>query len=147
MTKEASMTRFTRLLGLLALVGSALGCATTTTAPTASATPAISDVKLLNGTWIGSQTGRSFGARQPLTIVISDGTYAASFGAGFSSTGTVTVTDGKITIVRTGGSGGGGSTLIAASTAVIEERNGRRVLVGQGRNDLGPFSYELTEQK
>jgi hypothetical protein len=146
MTQEASMTRLTPLLALLALVGSALGCATTTTAPTASATPAISDVKSLNGTWTGFQTGRSSGARQPLTVAISDGTYAASFGAGLSSTGTVTATDGKITVVRTGGSAGG-STLSATSTAVVEERNGRRVLVGQGRNDLGPFSYELTEQK
>jgi hypothetical protein len=101
----------------------------------------------LNGTWIGFQTGTSTGARQPLTIVINDGTYTARFGPASSSTGTATVTGDKITIVRTGGSGGAGSTLAATSTAVVEERNGRRVLVGQGRNDFGPFSYELTEQK
>ncbi len=79
-------------------------------------------------------------------MVITDGTYVATFGAGLSSTGTVTVTDGTIAVVRTGGSGGG-STLTVTSKAVVEERNGRRVLVGQGRNDLGPFSYELAEQK
>jgi hypothetical protein len=143
------LTRFTSLFALLGLVGTALGCATSTTpaAPTAGATSAISDVNTLNGTWIGFQTGRSSGARQPLTIVISDGTYTARFGPASTSTGTVTVTDGKITIIRTGGSGATGSTLSATSTAVIEQRNGRRVLVGQGRNDLGPFSYELTEQK
>jgi hypothetical protein len=143
------MIRFVPSLALLTYAGIALGCATTTTSATstASTTAAISDVKSLNGTWIGFQTGRSSGARQPLTIVISDGTYTARFGPASTSTGTVTVTDGKITIIRTGGSGATGSTLSATSTAVIEQRNGRRVLVGQGRNDLGPFSYELTEQK
>jgi ABC-type transporter Mla maintaining outer membrane lipid asymmetry ATPase subunit MlaF len=80
-------------------------------------------------------------------MVITDGTYVATFGKGLSSTGTVTVTDGKIAVVRTGGSGAGGSTLTVTSTALMEERDGRRVLVGQGRNDLGPFSYELAEQK
>jgi hypothetical protein len=143
------MIRFAPFLALLAFAGVALGCATTTTSATstASTTPAIGDVKSLNGTWIGFLTGRSSGTKQPLTIVISDGTYSARFGPASSSTGTVRVTDGKITIVRTGGSGPTGSTLAATSTAVIEERNGRRIIVGGGQNDLGPFSYELTEQK
>jgi hypothetical protein len=143
------MIRFAPFLALLAFAGVALGCATTTTSATstASTTPAIGDVKSLNGTWIGFLTGRSSGTKQPLTIVISDGTYSARFGPASSSTGTVRVTDGKITIVRTGGSGPTGSTLAATSTAVIEERNGRRVIVGGGQNDFGPFSYEPTEQK
>lgn len=141
------MTRLTRCLALLGLVGGAVGYATAAPAQPASTQPASADVGSLNGTWMGFQTGRSTGARQPLTIVITDGTYVASFGRGFSSNGTVAVADGKITVVRTGGSGGGGSTLAATSTAVIEQRQGRRVLVGHGRNDFGPFSYELTEQK
>jgi hypothetical protein len=140
------MGRFAALLAVLVLVASLPGCGTTSERSTGGAR-AIGDVRALNGTWTGFQTGRSFGARQPLTIVISDGTYVASFGKGFSSTGTVAVTDGKVEIVRTGGSGGGGATLTATSTAIVEERDGRRVLVGHGRNDLGPFSYELTEQK
>jgi hypothetical protein len=30
---------------------------------------------------------------------------------------------------------------------VLQMRDGKRVLVGQGRSDFGPYSYEFTEQK
>jgi hypothetical protein len=144
------MTRLVPRVTVLVLCGAVLGCASATPpsgspAPSAATIP-VSDVKSLNGKWAGYITGPTSGSPLPSEWIINDGTFTARTGAS-SSTGPVTISDGKITGLRTGGSGTGGGTLTSAWTAVLQDRGGKRVLVGQGRNDFGPYSFELTEQK
>jgi hypothetical protein len=106
----------------------------------------VSDVKSLSGKWLGYATGTGAGAPNPIELIISpDGTWSSRMGAQLQ-TGKVSLDDGKISFAR-GAASGSSTTVLQASTAVLQERGGRRVLVGQGRSDFGPYSYEFTEQK
>ena len=132
-----------RVASLIALILTlATGCAS---APSAT-TIQVSDVKSLSGRWLGYATGTGAGAPNPIELVINpDATYTSRIGAQLQH-GTVNVSDGKVSFARQGASAGS-STVFASSTAVLQERGGKRVLVGQGRSDYGPYSYEFTEQK
>jgi len=135
------MTRFTSLT-LVVLMGIAVGCAPATSGGTIPVT----DAKSLSGKWLGYAVGTGAGAPNPIELTINpDGTWTSRTGAQHQ-TGVVTVNDGKISFTRQGASGTS-TTVLQASTAVLQERNGKRVLVGQGRSDYGPYSYEFTEQK
>ncbi len=135
------MTRFASLT-LLVLLSAVVGCST---APPGNAIQ-VTDVKSLSGKWLGFATGPSAGAPNPMDLTINpDGTWFSRTGAQHQS-GTVSISDGKITFSR-GSASGSSTTLFQSSTAVLQERAGRRVLVGQGRSDVGPYSYEFTEQK
>jgi hypothetical protein len=133
------MNRFGTLLVIM-LLGAAVGCST------APASIAVSDVKSLSGKWLGYATGTGAGAPNPIELTINpDGTYTSRTAAQLQS-GTVTVSNGVISFMR-GGASGTSVSVLTASTAVLQERGGKRVLVGQGRSDYGPYSYEFTEQK
>ena len=135
------MTRFASLT-LLVVLSAVVGCST---APPGKAIQ-VTDVKSLSGKWLGFATGPSAGAPNPMDLTINpDGTWTSRTGAQHQS-GTVSISDGKITFSR-GAASGSSTTVLQSSTAVLEERAGRRVLVGQGRSDLGPYTYEFTEQK
>jgi hypothetical protein len=135
------MTRFATFM-LLALLTSVVGCAT---APPEN-TIQVSDVKSLSGKWLGYATGTAAGAPQAIELTINpDGTYISRIGAQVQS-GTVRVNKGKVSFARDAASATS-ATVMTGSTAVLQERGGRRVLVGQGRSDYGPYSYEFTEQK
>jgi hypothetical protein len=135
------MTRFATFM-LLALLTSVVGCAT---APPEN-TIQVSDVKSLSGKWLGYATGTAAGAPQAIELTINpDGTYISRIGAQVQS-GTVRVNKGKVRFARDAASATS-ATVMTGSTAVLQERGGRRVLVGQGRSDYGPYSYEFTEQK
>jgi hypothetical protein len=118
------------------LLSTMVGCAS------APPTLQVSDVQSLSGKWLGNATYTGAGAPNPIELTINpDGTYTSRTAAQLQ-TGTVTIRDGKISFVRT--TAAGSST---ASTAVLQERGGKRVLVGQGQAVDGPYSYEFTEQK
>jgi hypothetical protein len=135
------MTRFAGLV-LVMLLGAAIGCAS---APS-ERTLTVHDATSLSGKWLGYAIGLAAGAPQAIELTINpDGTWVSRIGANVQD-GTLTVSDGKVSFTRTGASGPS-TTVLLASTAVLRERAGKRVLVGQGRSDYGPYSYEFTEQK
>ena len=135
------MTRFASL-ALVLLLSTVVGCAPATS----GSSIAVSDVKSLSGKWLGYATGPSAGAPIPFELTINpDGTWTSHSGAQVQN-GVVRLNDGKIRFER-GAASGPSTTVLQASTAVLEERGGKRVLVGQGRSDYGPYSYEFTEQK
>ncbi len=129
-------------LAFLALVIAVAGCAS---APSGSA-PQVESVASLSGKWLGYATGTAAGAPNPVELTINpDGTWNSRTGAQLQN-GTVTINAGKINFTRQGASGDS-ATVFSSSTAILQERGGKRVLVGQGRSDYGPFTYEFTEQK
>lgn len=129
-------------LALLAWLSAMAGCAPATSERTLR----VSDVKALSGTWLGYATGTGAGAPNPIELTIQpDGTWTSRIGAQAQG-GVLSLRDGRIVFTRTGASAGS-STVLQASTAVLQERGGKRVLVGQGRNDYGPYSFEFAEQK
>jgi hypothetical protein len=129
-------------LALIVLLSTMVGCA-----PAASgrAVP-VTDVKSLSGKWLGWATGTGAGTPNPIDLTINpDGTWTSRTGAQVQN-GVVSLNDGKISFTRQGASGGS-TTVLQASTAGLQERDGKRVLIGQGRSDYGPYTYEFTEQK
>jgi hypothetical protein len=130
------MTRFAPF-ALLVLLSTVVGCAPATSGSAVQVT----DVKSLT-----YATGTASGAPNPSELTINpDGTWTSRTGAQVQN-GILSLNDGKITFTRQGASGPS-TTVLQGSTAVLQERGGRRVLVGQGRSDYGPYSYEFTEQK
>src|SRR5262245_14472174 len=135
------MTRFAPLALVVLLLGTMVGCASTS----GSAVP-VSDVKSLAGKWLGYATGTSSGASNPIELTINpDGTWTSRIGAQVQS-GVVSISDGRINFVRQSASGTA-TTVLQSSTADLTERDGKRVLVGQGRSDYGPYTYEFTQQR
>ena len=129
-------------LALVVLLSGVVGCAPATSG---GGIP-VSDVKSLSGKWLGFATGTAAGAPNPIELTINpDGTWTSRSGAQLQS-GVIRLSDGKINFAR-GSASGPSTTVLQASTAVLQERDGKRVLVGQGRSDYGPYSYEFTEQK
>jgi hypothetical protein len=137
------MIRLAPLAWLLVVVSAVAGCASG--AP-AARTLQITDAKSLSGTWLGFATGTGAGAPNPIELTIHpDGTWTSRTGANAQG-GTLSLKDGRAVFTRTGATGGS-STVPQASTAELQDRGGVRVLVGQGRSDYGPYSYEFTERK
>jgi hypothetical protein len=127
---------------LLILLNVMVGCATGQPEKAIQ----VNEVKSLSGKWLGYAIGTAAGAAQAIELTINpDGTYISRIGSQLQN-GTVSVSNGKVSFVRDAASGTS-TTVMTASTAVLQERGGRRVLVGQGRSDYGPYSYEFTEQK
>jgi hypothetical protein len=129
-------------LGFLVPMIALAGCASTPSGRALS----VDSVASLSGNWLGYATGTAAGSPNPVELTINpDGTWTSRTGAQVQN-GTVTINAGKITFTRRGASAGS-ATVFSSSTAVLQERGGKRVLVGQGRSDYGPFTYEFTEQK
>jgi hypothetical protein len=136
------MNRFSKPMIFILLSAIVVGCASA--APEGAIR--VSDVRSLSGKWLGYATGTAAGAPQPIELIINpDGTYVSRIGGQVQS-GRISVSSGKVSFVRDAASATS-TTVIAASTAILQERGGRRVLVGQGRSDYGPYSYEFAEQK
>jgi hypothetical protein len=128
-------------LAFVVLVIAVAGCAS---APSGRALQ-VDSVASLSGKWLGYATGTAAGAPNPIELTINpDGTWSSRTGAQLQN-GTVTINAGKISFTRQGASAGS-ATVFSSSTAVLQERGGKRVLIGQGRSDYGPFTYEFTEQ-
>jgi hypothetical protein len=137
------MIRMAPLAWLVVVLSVLAGCAAGTSA---GRTLQVSDAKSLSGTWLGFATGTGAGAPNPIELTINpDGTWTSRTGAQVQG-GTLSLKDGRIVFTRTQATAGS-STVFQASTAVLQERGGQRVLVGQGRSDYGPYTYEFTERK
>jgi hypothetical protein len=108
-------------------------------------TPAVLDIQKLAGKWTGWATPAS-GSGIPIEVVIKpDGTYTSMMGAN-SGQGRLNVVDCKITGIATEGQLSGTPTGTGVSQATVETKGGKQTLSGAGRNDAGPFNYELTKQ-
>jgi hypothetical protein len=112
-------------------------------APTPAPTPAVQDIKSLAGKYTGWGTPAS-GSAFPIEVQIKpDGSYTVMSAGATSGQGNLKVVDGKIT---TEGYLGGGDPTKGASQASVSTKGGKTMISGQGRNDRGPFNYELTKQ-
>jgi hypothetical protein len=147
LARAAAMPWMFRLLAGLVLTPLVLGCAAVHQPPPGLVVP-VSDVKSLQGTWVGTlidSRNRGTPARMVINV---DGTYLAHFGA-LSASGTIAPQpSGQLTFTMESGSGPLGPA-DAFSTATLYDRGGQRVLIGNGRVGFyqTPFSWELTEQK
>jgi hypothetical protein len=133
------------IVAALTLVAAGCGSKTSST-PSASpaAATTVLDPKTLAGKWEGYARPTS-GPAVPIELdVRPDGTYVSRMGA-TSGTGTFRVMNG--TLVTEGHLSGAAFADAGKSTAVVRDRNGRLVLSGNGRNDAGPYSYELTKRQ
>jgi hypothetical protein len=141
--KEKGTMMRSGVVALLVLLGAVSGCATAS--PPGQAIR-VDNVAALSGKWLGFATGTAAGAPNPVELDISpDGTWTSRTGAQLQG-GKVVLDGDKINFTRQSASGSS-TTVGLASTAVLQMRAGKRVLVGQGRSDFGPYSYEFTEQK
>jgi hypothetical protein len=112
----------------------------------AQQTPAVTDIKSLAGKWSGWGTPAS-GSAFPIEVQINpDGTYTAQLAGATAGQGQFKLVDGKITAEGhlSGPSGVAAGT--GTSQATVQTKGGKQVMSGAGRNDAGPFNYELTKQ-
>jgi hypothetical protein len=108
-------------------------------------TPAVKEIQSLAGKWAGWGTPAS-GSAFPIEVQINpDGTYTSLMGAS-RGTGTIKVDGGKITTEGHLSGPAGVAAGAGTSQANVTTKGGKQVLVGQGRNDAGPFNYELTKE-
>jgi hypothetical protein len=143
--------RRTWILGLVALTAlSHAACASKSSkatsqaypSPAASPAPTV-DVKNLAGAWTGFTKGEQ-GNTTPVEVQVSaDGTYVSRVGSS-SGTGTFKVVNGKI--VTQGHLSGSAYGSDRQSTVSVKDKDGRMVLVGQGRSQAGVYSFELTKK-
>ena len=141
MQKKTHVLTIALFAVLVTTLSAACGSKASTVTPSASPSAAtVTDVSRLAGTWQGFADGASTG-RMPITVkVAQDGTYASSIGAA-SGNGTLQIKDGAV--VATGHLSGPAFGSGRQSTAVLTEKDGRLQLAGEGRNDRGPFSYQI----
>jgi hypothetical protein len=109
------------------------------------APPAVKGAKHLAGKWTGWATARS-GSSFPMEVQINpDGSYVAMMGA-TSGRGTIKVDGGKILAEGHLSGPAGAEAGAGKSQLTVGTKGGKQVISGMGRNDTGPFSYELTKQ-
>jgi hypothetical protein len=121
------------------------GCASksaSTGSPSAMAMTT-SDVKSLAGNWDGWMKGATGGSAPVQVTVNPDGTYTSKMGAS-SGSGTFQVVDGKV--LTKGHLSGSAFGSDRQSVVTVVDRGGRPVITGEGRNDAGPYSFELTRR-
>lgn len=114
----------------------------TSDTPAASITP--DQVNSLAGKWKGWWIGTS-GSAAPLEVEVNpNGTYVSRIGDA-SGAGEFRIVDGKIV---TSGHLSGPSAPVSDRTSVVTlvDKGGRPTLMGQGRTERGPYSFELTKE-
>ncbi len=103
---------------------------------------AVTDVKGLAGKWKGWGTGAG-GSSFPIEVQVdASGSYTSLMEAR-TGKGTFKVAGGKIT---TEGHLSGPDPSATSSQVTLTTKGGKQMLSGQGRNDRGPFSYQLTKE-
>ena len=128
------------LVAVVATLAAACGSTSSTVTPSASpSATSVTDLSRLAGTWQGFADGGA--GRMPVTVKVArDGTYASTIGAA-TGNGMLQLKDGVI--VTSGHLSGPAFGADRQSTAVLSERDGRLQLMGEGRSDRGPFSYQI----
>ena len=109
------------------------------------AAPAAKDVKSLAGKWKGWGTPPS-GSPFPVEVTIRpDGSYVSLMGAS-SGTGTIKMEGGKFMTEGHLSGPAGVAAGTGKSQLTVASKGGKQVISGAGRNDAGPFNYELTKE-
>jgi hypothetical protein len=110
-----------------------------------AAPPAVKGLKDLVGKWTGWATSRS-GSAFPMEVQINpDGSYIAMMGA-TSGRGAIKVDGSKIMAEGHLSGPAGADAGAGKSQLTVGTKGGKQVISGAGRNDAGPFDYELTKQ-
>jgi hypothetical protein len=105
--------------------------------------PAVKDIQSLAGKWTGWGTPAS-GSAFPIEVDVKpDGSYTVMSAGATSGQGRFKLQGDKIT---SEGHLGGGDPTKGTSQATVSTKGGKTVMSGSGRNDRGPFNYELTKQ-
>ena len=100
------------------------------------------DVKSLAGKWKGWATGTG-GTSMPAEVIIAaDGSYTSLIGAN-SGRGNIKADKGKY---MAEGHLSGTPVGTGMSSLTVADKGGKKVMSGQGRNDVGPYSFELTKE-
>jgi hypothetical protein len=107
--------------------------------------PAAQEIQKLAGKWRGWGTGTS-GSAFPIELQIQpDGTYVSMMGA-TSGKGVIKANGGKLMTEGHLSGPTGAAGAMDKSQLTVATRGGKQVISGQGRNDAGPFDYELTRE-
>src|SRR5262245_44328887 len=119
--------------------------ATAVYASAQQALPAVKDTSDLAGMWKGWATGRS-GSAVPVEVQINpDGSYTSMMG-GTTGRGTIKGEGGKF-IAEGHLSGPAGTTAgTGKSQLTVGTKGGKPAISGTGRNDAGPYDFELTKE-
>ena len=136
-----------RMIALVLVIGvPVVGCASKQSASTgapSAMTATTPEIGKLVGRWDGWMKGAS-GNSAPVQVMVNpDGTYTSQMGAS-SGSGTFQVVDGKI--LTKGHLSGSAFGADRQSVVTVVEKGGRPVITGEGRNDVGPYSYELSKR-
>lgn len=120
------------------------GCASGgSSAGSPSAMTSTPEVGTLAGRWDGWMKGTG-GNTSPVQVKVNpDGTYTSQMGA-TGGTGTFQIVDGKI--LTKGHLSGSAFGSDRQSVVTVVEKGGRPTLIGDGRNEAGPYSFELTKR-
>ena len=123
---------------MIGLLGSA--CASSQQASVAPV-----DVSALAGKWVGWGTLPG-GATLPIQVDIrSDGTYTSTIEAR-NGNGTIKNQGGKLVAEGHLTGAGAVTTGTGRSELTVRSKGGKQTMEGAGRNDRGPFNFQLTKQ-
>jgi hypothetical protein len=115
------------------------------TAVYALAHPAVKDAKSLAGKWTGTArppSGKAF----PVEVQIQpDGSYTSMIGA-TTGKGSIKIEGGKIMAEGHLSGPAGVAAGVSKSQLTVTSKGGKQVISGAGRNEAGPFDYELTKR-
>ena len=103
------------------------------------------DVKSLAGKWVGWGTPTS-GSNFPVEVDVQpDGSYTSMMGSTMGK-GTIKMEGGKL--MAEGHITGSGSPAagVGRSQLTLTSKEGKQKISGAGRDDRGPYNYELTKQ-
>jgi hypothetical protein len=134
-------TTFCAVVMAVAAVACASAPVSAADAPNASPSATV-DMRALEGKWDGWFVGET---SSPLEVVINaDGSYRSRIGSE-SGEGTVRIVNGAI--VAAGHLNGSQAPLTDRTAKVtLVEKNGTQMLIGNGRDSSGPYSFTLTMQ-
>jgi hypothetical protein len=137
------MLTATRIAALFLVVTLPIAGCASRASQSPSAMTKTPDVGTLVGTWDGYMRGTG-GASSPIQVKVNpDGTYTSQMGSE-SGSGTFRVVDGQV--VTQGHLSGPAFGSDRQSVVKVADKGGRPVLVGEGRNEAGPYSFELTKR-
>jgi hypothetical protein len=141
--EEAEMQTAKRILALTLMF--VVVAAVSVSAQQQAAPAAPKDVKSLAGKWKGFATPAS-GSGFPVEVQVQpDGSYTAMMGA-TSGRGTIKMEGGKFMAEGHLSGPAGVAAGAGKSQLTVSTKAGKQVMSGAGRNDAGPFNYELTKE-
>ena len=102
--------------------------------------PEPGDLPSLAGKWQGWARGTAIGSRSVEMTIHPDGSFVSLTTGADQVQGRMAIIDGKAELR---GKATGPTASPTSSTATLYERNGKRILSGEGRTPYGLYTYEL----